>query len=436
MAALAACGGGSGTTTPAVQPVPSIAPVAPTPTPTPSPYPSTSGESFAYSGTLTQQYALYGTPAPAASPGATPEPTSTPWVSTSTQSVSQNVVLHGNASFNGTSGLTELETNETDAAPQSTYTIDSKQYVSFAADSSRSNGIDLMQMGIDATDSNGVHTTTTFAGNGDMLDQLPQVPASQWNGSVARSIVENDPSGESLSTTYAGDGTYTASATFPEGTTSTITEFADGSGAYVLPFIGVPGSEITISPVESDAINITFKAVGYNAISWGALPVWYPSVPPVLAGDAFADSGTAQIPASCNVPSSIGTQALRIDESRARIDSIYGELEKTTQSAYVVPGYGDVCVVTHDDLTVYYDYSGESAFLFSGTPLRHVVTDETLGLTKATLASSQARTKESTATVSAATFFAPSMARMQLATAKNHLRFVRRMTAAVKKEVR
>lgn len=434
IASLAACGGGGSAAGNPLTPV-TQASAAP-PTPTPSPYPSAEGDTFTYRGTLAQQFTTYGTPAPHPSASASPEPTSTPWVSTSTQDVAQNVVVHAGASFNGVSGLTELETSETDTGEQRTYTVDSKQYLQFSSEAARSNGVDVAQIGLDATDSNGVQFTTTFGSGSGVIDELPQVPSAQWTNSPARITAENDPSGEAITTTYANDGTYTGTTTFPQGGTATITENGDGSGSYVLPFTGTPGSEVTVSPVLDDAINITFKEnIMWGGIGWGSVPVWYPNVPPVLASDNFTDAGSVAIPSGCNASSKFGTQATRIDETRVRLDSIYGELETTTQSSYVVPPYGAVCVVMHDDLAVFYDYSGQSAYIFSGTPLRHVVTDETLGLQSAAMASAKARTALAGADANGAMFAAPSTARLHLALAKQHLQFVRRMSAAMR-EVR
>ena len=431
-AALAACGGGGSNavlTPPTAVTTPSPAP----PTPTPSPYPSTDGETFAYHGSYTQQYTIYGTPAPSPAAG-TPAPTATPWTASDTEDVSQTVTLHQNASFNGVTGLTQLENKETDTGARSTYTVDSKQYVQLAADNARSNGENFTELALDATDSNGVESTTTFGSGNGVLDELPQVPAAQWSNSAARVEVENDPSGESITNTFAADGSYTASSLFAQGERATITENSDGSGMYVLPFLGVSGSEVTISAPANDAIAITFKQLATGEVGWGSVPVWYPAVPAVLASDSFVDAGVNAIPSACNVPSAIGTQATRIDEQRMRLDAIFGELERTQESSYVVPPYGAVCIVMHDDLQVYYDYSGQTAYIFSGTPLRETVSDETLGMTAAPSASAKVRT-QSRAGFSAAArapFVAPSTARLALQIAKRHLQFVRRTGSAAK----
>lgn len=345
-------------------------------------------------------------------------------------------MVHSGASFNGATGLTELDTSETDTGARTTYTVSSKQYLQFAPDSVRTNGIDVMLVGATASDSNGVSTTMTYGAANGVLDELPEVPAATWSNAAARESIENDPSGEKIDAVYAGDGTYNATTAFPQGDTATATENADTSGLYQFPLVGVSGSEVEISAVSNNAIDVTFKNTAGGTVSWGSFPVWYPQTPPVLASDRFTDAGTVAIPATCNVPASIGTSGTRIDETRARLDSVYGELERTTQSSYVVPGYGDVCVVLHDDLTVYYDYSGQSPFIFGGYPMREVITDETLGMTKGSPVSQSRRTRaDARALAAASTFAAPSMARMHLAAAKQHLQFARHLRTAIK-EVR
>jgi hypothetical protein len=432
-ATLAACGGGGGSAG-AITPPATVVTPSPAPTPTPSPYPSADGESFAYKGTYTQQFTEYGTPAPSPSdPAETPQPTATPWTSTSTSNVAQQVTVHANASFNGTTGLTEMETSETDSGKLSTYTVDSKQYLQFASDSTRSSGIDVTQVAVDSSDSNGVKATTTYASGNGILDELPQVPAAQWSDSAARVALENDPSGISITTTYAADGTYAGSTTYPEGPGATVAENADGSGLYTTPFLGAPDSAFSVSPVANGTISIALEAAPLGGTLWDTIPVWYPSVPPVLASDNFVDRGSASIPSTCNVPAAVGTQAVQIDEQRMRLDTIFGEYERTNQRSYVVPPYGAVCVVVHDDLVSYYDFSGQSMYLFNDTPLRETVTDETLGMTgvPATSSKAMAAVRQSMhSTLS--TFVAPSTARIHLAIAKRHLQLVRRLRSAFK----
>lgn len=430
-AALSACGGGGSAG--AITPPATVSTPVPTTTPSPSPYPSADGETFSYKGTYTQQFTEYGTPAPSPAAGQTPEPTATPWTSTTTSQVAQQVTLHANASFDGVGGLTEMETNETDSGKLSTYTVDSKQYLQFTPDSTRSSGIDVTQVAVDSSDSNGVKSTTTFGTGNGVLDELPQVPAAQWSNGAARVAVEDDPSGESITSTYAADGTYTGSTAYPQGQSAALTENADGSGVYTMPFLNVPDSAFTVSPVANGAISVSLEAAALGGTLWTSVPVWYPSVPPVLASDTFINKGSAAIPSACNVPSSVGTQATQIDEQRVRLDTILGELERTHQSSYVAPPYGIVCVVSHDDLQSYYDFSGQSAYMFNNTPLRETVSDETIGMTGVPAASSKSTTSGHKSMQSTlASFFSPSTERLHLAVVKAHLQFIRRINAALK----
>jgi len=204
------------------------------------------------------------------------------------------------------------------------------------------------------------------------------------------------------------------------------------SGVYNLPFLSIPNSAFDVSAVTNGMINLSLAAQAIGGTLWSSIPVWYPSVPPVLASDNFADKGSASIPSACSVPSSVGSQATQIDEQRVHLDTILGELERTNQSSYVVPPFGVVCVVVHDDLQSYYDFSGQSMYLFNNTPLRETVTDETIGMTGVPAASSKTTAARRPMQTSLASFVAPSTARIHLALAKQRLQFVRRLRSALK----
>ena len=325
-----------------------------------------------------------------------------------------------------------METNETDSGKLSAYTVDSKQYLQFASDRARSSGIDVTQVAVDSSDSNGVKSTVTFGSGNGIIDELPQVPAAQWSNSPTRATLEYDPSGTSITSTYAADGTYTGSTAYNVGDSATITENADGSGVYNFSFLSIPNSTFSVSPVANGTISISLEAAALGGSLWDSIPVWYPSVPPVLASDTFIEKGSTSIPSACNVPTSIGTQATQIDEQRVRLDTVLGELERTNQSSYVVPPYGAVCVVMHDDLIAYYDFSGQAMYIFNNTPLRETVFDETIGMTGAVATSSKASGARRAMAAAFTAFLAPSTARIHLAVAKQHLQFVRRIYSVLK----
>jgi hypothetical protein len=430
-ALLCACGGGGGSTSLPAAPAPTLAPPA-SPTPSPSPYPVTEGDKFTYTGSITQTFTRFATPAPSPDPGATPEPTSTPWTGSTSDAVTQNVVLHSGASFNGTAGLIEMDTHETDQGDHMvTTTIDSQQYLSLAADSSRSDGVNLTQVGVKTTDSSGVATTTTVGAGNGVLDRMPQIPQAQWTNSAARTFAESDSSGITINDSYNADGSYTGSVNFPQGGSSSIAENSDGSGTYKFPLLGVSTqSSLTFSSVNpsDNTITIAFTDHADSPVTlFNFMPAWYPSIPPVLAGDTFVDFSQTTLPSTCNVGSGLPKQATRIDETRTQLDTIFGEVETYKASSYVAGPYGVICTVIHDTLVYYYDLTGQSAFLngFRPYPIQETDTDETLAMQSAT-ASSTARRASSVA--AAAPIAAPAFLHSQLALAKRHILAVKHLS--------
>jgi hypothetical protein len=363
-----------------------------------------------------------------------PAPSPDTWSS----SVTQTVSVKSGTSFHGTSGLTDFETKETDTGRYAVTGSDTDAYVALQKNASRWNGVDLMEIASVSSDDGGVTITTTYGSGNGLMDQLPQVPQAQWSNTAARTVVENDPSGEVLTNTYAADGTYTGSVQFSSGATSTAIENADGSGQYIMPLLDASTpSYVTVSAPQSDGIAITFvdNADADAQTFYKNINTWYPSVPPAFASDTIADAGSVAIPSSCNVASTLATQATRLDETRIRLDTIFGEIETLNQSTYVAPPYGVVCLVAHDRLVNYYDFTGQAAFLdgFPGTPIQETDTDETIGMQTASIAAqSSARRTASTSQVALA-FARPSLASMELALAKRRLSFVHQLSAALRK---
>jgi hypothetical protein len=89
----------------------------------------------------------------------------------------------------------------------------------------------------------------------------------------------------------------------------------------------------------------------------------------------------------------------------------------------------------HDDLQVFYDYSGQTGYLFNATPLRETIADETLGLSAVPTvvrSGSMRRSADAGNAFAAELPLRPSSMRFSLRSAKEHLHFVRRMNAAIK----
>jgi hypothetical protein len=400
-----ACGGGSsGGTTPA--------PGVVTPTPSPNARPAASGSAFTYTGTLTQTFTTLGIPQPSPSPGASPLPTPTPMVGTTTLTVTQKITVANGQSFAGQSGLVDFTTGETDAGPQATTTQTSDAYVAYVPNATRVNGTDVTLVGVTTKTSNGVATTTTNAAGNGVFDELPEVANARWTPSAARTQTETDPSTRNSTATYAADGSYQENITFPEGNSASVQAQPDGSSVYQTPVVDNAGklqnSTIAITAPSGGEINgeWTFSFVHTPVTQAWTIPVWYPSVPPVLASDTFVDAGASPLPAACNVPSAYAAATPnKIVETKVRLDTVFGELETLTQTSYVASPYGVLCTVVHDDLETYYDYSGQAGYVVyvGPVPFESTIVDETLALQSASLA-------PSSATRSAASAGAPAFA--------------------------
>lgn len=428
--ALSACGGGGGASTPAV--LPTLSPTA-----TPAPNPTASGDTFAYSGSLTQTFTVYGTPVPNADPSATPAPTATPWVTNISQSVTQNVTLSTGQTFAGQSGLTDLTAKETDAGQLKTTTLTSDTYLAYAKNAARANGVDVTEIGTVSADTNGA-SLQSVPGNGNgIIQQFPSVTGATWSNSASRTDSEKDPGGEAVTTTFAADGSYQEQLTFPEGATASALTYADGSGVYQLPFAGVvtKASSVTVNaPLDGQIqLAIALYPPGLPEASAFELPVWYPQGTPVLASDSYVDEGSTTLPSSCNAGSAFKSAAVeKVVETKSRLDTIFGEYESDRVTQYESPSYGLLCAVVNDDLQTYYDYSGQSsgAFTFSPIPLLDTAVSETLALQSAHFASMSSTARRTAAqTAAGAISVRPSLARARMIFAAVHAKHVRALYA-------
>jgi hypothetical protein len=422
---FAACGGG-GSSTPAV-----IATASPSPTATPVPNPTASGNTFAYAGSLTQTFTVYGTPAPSPSPSATPQPTATPWISTSSQTVTQNVTISNGQSFGGQSGLTEFATQETDAGQLKTTGVTSQTYLSYAQNSARANGVDVTEIGTSSTDSNGVSLQSALGSGNGLIEKLPNVPGAQWSNGAARTDSEKDPGGETITATYAADGSYQEQLTFPEGGSAAVQTNADGSGVYQTPFNGATtaNSTVTVNAPSGGQIQLAYELFGLGLPASGAftLPVWYPQTPPVLASDTYIDEGATTLPSSCKAASSYTSANVEeIVETKSRLDTVTGEYESDRITQYTSSSYGLLCAIVSDDLKTYYDYGGQSlgVIAFSPNPLRETAVSETLALQSAHL-SSMSATKRNAQSYAQQVAPRPSLVRVRMVLAAVHAQNLR-----------
>lgn len=383
-------GGGSTAVTPQAGPASSTT-TATTPTPTPSLYPAAAGDTFVYSGQLQQAFQSFPEIAP---PGASPEP-----IAQTTTNVTQTVTVRTNQTFNGTSGLTQLHSAETDALSTGLKTTTSTTDTYESAPPQTGASTSLLGYGSQFADEAG-DTTSTLLNPAAILDQLPETPGAQWSNGAGATIDEalaGDSTGSAVTVVrnVNADGSYSENTTYPPnyslpGFTGVgkIQENADGSGSFSFQQDGAYNTTLTFSqpqPQPSGPPLIIVKVyAGQNTTVTPAqtlgVPAWYGTTP-ALYNETDVDQGTQTIPASCHLASSFPTQGTALVQTIARTDTVLGYTEQETTTTYVAPGYGVLCTIANDKQTLYYDYNGDQASLFTATPPFQITTaSETLAL--------------------------------------------------------
>ncbi len=307
----------------------------------------------------------------------------------------------------------DFQTVETDTYPLRTSTLTSNAWYGYTVTPI---GLDFVLWGWTSSDSATPPDTYAYAyATPQIFDELPEIGGASWTNSPAVTITENDSDGTSSTRIYSAGGTYTESTVQLAGNIkSSIVENADGSGTYSSNnFIGLSGAaggqivSITYSapsPVPSASPQITVSLnyatppppTPVPSASPGAptptpapttppivlsVPQWY-ATPPAFYTETDAEGLGVAFPASCNVPSAYGTSGTRITQNVDRLDTILGYTDQQQTQAYVVQGFGPVCVVMTDLQTTYYDYLGDQLALlsFSNAPQSTSTIAETLTL--------------------------------------------------------
>jgi hypothetical protein len=407
---LPGCGGGSAgsnTLPPPVGQSTSTATPSPSPTPagSPSPYPHTDGDTFVYAGTLTQTFQNF--PEVQAPGTPSPEPTSV-----TTQNVTQTISVRSNQSFNGGSGLFDLHSAETDAYTSglktTTSTTDTYEAIAQVGSASQ-----LVSYGSQYADEAGDTVTTSYSPQ-TVLDQLPDTPGAQWSNSPAATVLEalagnSNGSAITVQRTVHADGTYSETTTYPPGYaapgytgTGNIQENTDGSGTFAFVANGsaltleysVPVPQPTGAPLITVAEFLGLDPTPANQpYASFQLAAWYGSAP-AFYGETDRDLGVVPIPASCGLKSQFPQQASAIAQTIDRTDTVLGYTEHETVTSYVANGYGTLCTVLSDTQTLYYDFNGDQAFVFTlAPPLEIASVSETLSLQpSSSIITAQART--------------------------------------------
>lgn len=356
-AALTACGGGAPPALPRGGPAfggPSLAPAA-------SNWPI-AGARFSYAGSVRE--AIAG-----------PNP------SRQTLQVTQTIRTY--AAQRGGRPVTDYRGRETDSGKGGkTATIAFDVNVAEVPSKLR-HGDDVRIVESDLDDGQISSTTRYGAGTGNgVVDQLPEVPQARWQND-ARRTVSLAAANESVTDVYAPDGTYSETAQYGAGVVAYLDTYDDGSAVYQWPYQGGSrNSTITFSPPHHRRIQVVFTNVaGFPQSQLFYVGAWF-RVPPVLAGDAFVDEGSARVPAGCKTGARYGGDATKLAENATRLDVAFGEYETLARTLWVKAPYGLVCVQSRDEVRSYYDYA---TLQFSKTPLSDETLETTLGLQSASL---------------------------------------------------
>ncbi len=345
-----------------------------------STHPATNGDIVTLAGSIVQTIAR---PLPA--------PTATQPVYTGTTAVTIATTTTTGATFNGMSGLTDFKSVEVDTSqsPVIAKTTMTDAYQMLVANGT---AINVVTPGSAATDSNGnAFTTMVGSGNG-VLDILPEVNGATFANNAASMFAETDADSTTVARTTNADGTYAETDKFADTSSQQIAINADLSGS--ISTLRGTRFMVTVPPPTTGAnsvINYTLTRPGPNPTSTPrvvTIPVktWYPTK--TLASDTATTTTTQAIPASCNVPAAVGTNATAIAETVNLLDPVLGTFETRITTSYVAPFFGVACVQIADKFDMYYDYTGQTRFIVfvSSTPIQTTTTTETIGLKTANVA--------------------------------------------------
>lgn len=340
--------------------------------------PVANGDSFSYSGTLTQTF-VRTLP--------TPMPTGV-----LTTNVTQTIAVASGKSFGGATNLTDFHAAETDVTPTQTTTSTTDTYYSLGAAASAYN---LLDSGFAFADSAGNQVTYTYA-SPIITDILPEGATTSWSNGPGVTIAETDADGTSASRVIASDGTYVDTLTLPGSVPGKITVKGDLSGSYVAPFLGGLFAEYEVSapsPAASPATGTVITAKILNPDGSTAQAFTFNNWMSTWTNGLYSETDTeasATIPTGCTPGSSVGTPAVNaVTQKINRLDPMLGYTETTTTTSYDAAGVGVVCLVMSDTLSDYYDFNGDGSGTFATfdgkNPYQVTTTQETLALQNASL---------------------------------------------------
>ena len=349
--------------------------------------PTTGGDTYSYTGTYLQtDVRSLPSPMPTATTAAT---------------LAETINVKSGQTFDGVPGLYDFSASlaENTSLETSLSTTDTFEGTGVA------NGTQsLLEYGMNWADDNGDTLSYLYGSLASptpvALDRFPETAGAAWTNPATVVITENDSIDANGSAfysqrTYNADGSYSETSTYPAGyfgqfspsDHGQLTENADGSGSYSVPLFNQLGDLVLSSPQPQSG--------GTYAISFSIYPDANPSptespevsaqIPafyqpsPTLYKETDVDNGAKAIPASCNVPASLGANGNQLVQTISRLDTILGYTDVQTTTSYVIDDVGVVCINLHDLQTSYYDFEGDNV-VFIDAPYQTTTIDQTLGL--------------------------------------------------------
>ena len=209
-----------------------------------------------------------------------------------------------------------------------TTTLTTDEYDGFSGASP----VQFLTYGNASDDGEGNTSVSTFAAP-QVLDQLPESSGASWTNNGAVTIADTDASTETSTQTYAADGTYNESITYPANSVyytgpappSTVTEQSDGSGDITLNLYGATYTATNGAPVSgSIAIAETQSYPNPTPTPYTqTIGTWF-TAPPVLYAETDNNMGAASLPASCKTGSSVPTSVNKLVQLISRLDTVFG----------------------------------------------------------------------------------------------------------------
>ena len=355
--------------------------------------PGNTGDAFRYTGTLstTMQFA-----------------TTSPQTDAATVALTSTVTGFTPAAGGGQNAISSVEV---DTYPLQTITTKTTSRNTYATSGSSAA---VAVASSDAIDSNGAEFLNTYGTGNGILDVLPETAGTFGPNNAALTYTENDPASFGRQRVTAADGTFNEQDQDTFGDLQSIIGNADFSASYDATQFS--GFSFTMTAPAGTPAMITialFKATASGLQSDGTATVrsWIPAGLTQLSTETDVDTASVAYPAGCQVPAKYGTSGHQLVATIRRVDPALGNSEVETTTTYTAPVVGPVCIVLADEVTTFYDYTGQNGSVITvgalGRPVQITATSETLTLQSATTSGEAVTSSVKRATAAVSQTFAP-----------------------------